>query len=670
MKLTLLMALCGALLSSPQGTRRADVVVYGATAGGAVAAVTIAREGKSVLLLEPGKHVGGLTTGGLGATDTGRRQAIGGTSREFYARVREHYVKTYGADSPQVKDCSDGFHFEPHVADAVLKAMLAEAKIEVLFERRVDQVRMAGKRIESITTLKGDAFAGTVFIDASYEGDLMARAGVKYHVGREGREVYGESLAGVQARSPSHQWPGPVSALDAQGKPLPCVGSQKLDPAGTGDKKVQAYNFRLCMTNRPDNLVPWPKPANYNPARYELLARYLERFPDRKMGQLMNPVKMPNAKTDTNNNGAFSTDHIGASWDYPEADYATRDRIWQDHIEYIQGFFWFLAHDPRVPEPLQKDIRSWGLSKDEFTDTDHFPHQMYVREARRLIGGYVLTERDARQERSKPDSIGLGSYNLDSHHCQRIVDDKGNALNEGDFQVGTQPYAIPYRSITPKAEECENLLVPICCSTSHVAYGTLRMEPVFMVLGQASGVAAALAVDGKLAVQQVPYDRLAAKLREQKAVLTPEEAGAAPAVPKSALAGIVVDDADAARTGEWSLSSAAQPFVGSGYLHDGNAEKGKKSVRFPAKLPKAGRYEVRLVYSPNPNRATNIPVVIKSTGGEKTITVNQRQGYPEGKPPALGVFEFAAEGGWVEVRNEGTDGYVIADAVQFLPAEK
>jgi hypothetical protein len=275
------------------------------------------------------------------------------------------------------------------------------------------------------------------------------------------------------------------------------------------------------MTQVPANRVPWPKPANYDAARYELLARYLQAKPGLKVGNVCNPVRMPNGKTDTNNNGPFSTDHIGANSGYPEGDAASRRRIWQDHVEYTQGFFYFLAHDPRVPPALRDEANSWGLAKDEFRDTDNWPPQLYVREARRMVGAYVMTQADVTENRTKPDSVGLGSYNADSHHCQRVAAADGSALNEGDFQVPVRPYAVPYRSLTPKAGECSNLLVPVCCSASHVAYGTIRMEPVYMILGHASGVAAALACDGDGVVQQVSNERLQAKLKAQKAVLDP-----------------------------------------------------------------------------------------------------------------------------------------------------
>jgi hypothetical protein len=657
--------------------RHADVVVYGGTASGVIAAVAAAREGKRVVLIEPGKHLGGMVSGGLGATDFGNRAAIGGCAREFFKRVRDHYVKKYGAGSEQVKACSDGFHFEPHVAERIFNEMIAEAKVEVLFEqRRLVTVAREERRIAFIVTQTGTTFDypktfGKVFIDASYEGDLLAAAKVSYTVGREGRETYRESLAGVQEHSRAHQWPVPVTGLDAQGKLLPFIQTTPLGQPSQEDKKTQAYNFRLCMTDRPDNRVPFPKPAHYDPNRYELLARLLAKKPDLKVGQLMNPVRMPNGKTDTNNNGPFSTDHIGANWDYPEADLAIRTRIWQDHVDYTQGFLYFLANDPRVPRALHDEMAGWGLAKDEFSDTNNWPHQLYVREARRMLGSYVMTQADIMDQRTKDDAIALGSYNTDSHHVQRVLTKDGNVVNEGDFQVPVQPYAIPYRSLTPKATECENLLVTVCMSASHVAYGTIRMEPVYMIMGQAAGVGGAQAADEGVAVQKIDVDRLLARLKAQKAVLSPlglsRAGGAGRGIDPAKLAGIVVDDTAATKTGDWVLSTSTPPFVGDGYLHDNNEKKGRKKVRFTPSLPKAARYEVRLFYSAHPNRGSNVPVVIHHQDGEKTVNVDQRKPVVAGQPLSLGTFAFpAGKGSWVEIRNDETDGFVIADAVQWV----
>jgi hypothetical protein len=652
---------------------QADVVVYGGTAAGVIAAVAVAREGKTVHLIEPGRHVGGMVSGGLGATDVGNAHAIGGYAREFFDRIRAYYVEKYGAGSQQVKDCAGGFHFEPHVAEAVFETMLADAKVKVHRGHPLRGVVTVNHRIRHVYAGQPDEepqeFEACVFIDASYEGDMMAAAHVSYTIGREGKDVYGESIAGVQKHSPAHQWGVRVSPFMDGKKPLPLVQPDPPGDPGAGDRKVQAYNFRLCMTQRPELRMPSPKPANYDPARYELLARYLKARPDVKVGQLMNPVKVPNGKTDTNNNGPFSTDHIGANWDYPDGKAETRAKIRQDHLDYTQGFLWFLANDPRVPEALHKEINSWGRAKGEFADSGGWPHQLYVREARRMIGGYVMTQADIMEKRSKDDSVGLGSYNTDSHHVQRIAGPDGFVLNEGDFQVPVKPYAIPYRSLVPKIGECRNLLVPVCCSASHVAYGTIRMEPVYMILGQASGVAAALAVDAKTSVQAVPAHKLQARLKTQKAVLSPDEIptpAAAPGLDPAKLGGIVVDDADAQRTGGWVFSTSSTPFVGKGYHHDNHEGQGEKKVRFTPKLPQAGQYEFRLYYPAHANRATNALVVVHHAGGEKSLRVNQRQ--PAGaKGNLLGVFQFdAGESGRVELRNDDADGFVIADAVAWV----
>jgi hypothetical protein len=651
----------------------AEVVVYGGTASGVMAAVAAAREGKSVILVAPEKHLGGMVSGGLGATDVGNARAIGGYAREFFDRVRAHYITKYGADSQQVKDCTGGFRFEPHVAEAIFDAMLAEAKVAVHRGAPLLGTDCKKDRIVTIragTVAKGfHDITGQVFIDASYEGDLMAQAGVRYTIGRESSKQYGDSIAGVQKHSPAHQWSVKISPYLEGKNRLPLIQPDAPGSPGAGDRKVQAYNFRLCMTQRPEERVPWSKPANYDPARYELLARYLKAKPGLKVGQLMNPVKIPNGKTDTNNNGPFSTDHIGANWSYPDADPATRKRIWQDHIDYTHGFLWFLASDPRVPAALQKEINTWGLAKGEFTDSEHWPHQLYVREARRMIGTYVMTQADIMDNRTKDDSVGLGSYNTDSHHVQRVVGPDGFVLNEGDFQVPVKPYAIPFRSLVPKAAECSNLLVPACCSASHVAYCTIRMEPVYMILGQASGVAAALAIDGKTSVQQVPADKLQAQLKAQKAVLSPDEisvkAGASGLDPRK-LGGIVVDDAQAQKSGAWTFSASSTPYVGAGYHHDGNEDQGQKKVRFTPTLPRAGDYEVRLFYPAHSNRASNALVIVHGAGVEKTLHVNQRQpAGPMGR--VLGTFHFdPGSSGYVELRNDGADGFVIADAVMWV----
>jgi FAD dependent oxidoreductase len=493
-----------------------DLVVYGGTAGGVISAIAARREGLNVALLEPGSHLGGMVSGGLGWTDYGKKEVIGGYSLEFFERVGAKYGRPIE------------WHFEPHIAEAVFNDLIKEAGVHVFLQHRLrdkDAVRKSGTRVTEIVTENGAVFRARVFSDASYEGDLMARAGVTYTFGREGISEYNESLAGVRDRTPLHQFRAAVSPVDASGKLLPEIMPRSKDPVGAADKRVQAYNFRLCMTQNADNRVPWPKPAGYTASRYELLARYLPAF-EKTLGRplaindVMKADIVQNGKTDTNNNGAFSTDYIGGSYDYPEGSYAARARIRQAHVDYIQGFLYFLATDARVPAALSAEMKEWGLCKDEFVDNDHWPYQLYVREARRMVGEYVMSQKDIQTELTKADSIGMGSYNSDSHNVQRRPTEDGTAVeNEGDMQVSVTPYEIPYRLILPKRAQATNLLVPVCFSATHVAYSTLRMEPQYMIVGQAAGVAAKMAIDGQLALQDIDPRALGAKLSSQRAVL-------------------------------------------------------------------------------------------------------------------------------------------------------
>ncbi len=514
---SLLLALAIAPIS---GAERYDLVVYGATAGGVVTAVSGAREGLTVVLLEPGKHIGGMMTGGLSFTDIGKSEVIGGYSLEFFARVAREYRTKTGRERV-------AWYYEPHAGEKIFHDMLREAGVKLLFGRRLREktgVQKQGTRLAAVTMENGETYEAAVFADASYEGDLMAQAGVSYTWGREGSAQYGESLAGVAARTPFHQFKVRVSAFDESGRLLPEIFSGPKGVTGEADRKVQAYNFRMCLSDRPANQVPYPKPPDYDPSRYALLARLIEastrangRPP--RFGEVASVDRTVKDKTDINNNGAFSTDYIGKSWDYPEASYARRAEIWQDHVNYIKGFFYFLASDPGVPPELKKEVNSWGLAKDEFVDTEHWPHQLYIREARRMTGEFVATQKDLQTERTKPDPIGMGSYNSDSHNVQRVATPDGAVENEGDVQVPVEPYQIPYRLMLPKRTEAVNLLVPVCFSASHVAYSSLRMEPQYMIIGQAAGVAAKMAIRANQPVQEIDTSALTARLRSQGAVL-------------------------------------------------------------------------------------------------------------------------------------------------------
>lgn len=489
-----------------------DVVIYGGTSGGVAAAVQTARMGKTAIVIEPSPHLGGLSSGGLGATDIGNKAAIGGISREFYKRLGKHYGN------------EENWTFEPHVAEKTFNEMIAEAGVPVVHGERLDLkngVEKVDGAIVSIRMESGKQYHGKTFIDATYEGDLMALAGVPYHVGRESNATYGETLNGVQTKHAIyHQFEVPIDPYIVPGDPssglLPYVQAEVPPADGTGDHRVQAYCFRMCLTNDPENRMPFPKPDNYDPLNYELLLRYLHAG----HWTVMNLSKdMPNMKTDTNNKGAFATDFIGGNYDYPNGDYATRERIIQEHKDYQQGLMWFLVNDPRVPEHVREEMAQWGLPKDEFQDYGGWPHQLYIREARRMISDYVMTEMDCTGERNVKDSVSLGAYTMDSHHVQRYVQD-GRVLNEGDVQVGGfPPYPIAYRSIRPMKEDCANLLVPVALSASHIAYGSIRMEPVFMILGQSAATAAVHAIEAGVAVQDIDVPKLQERLRADGQIL-------------------------------------------------------------------------------------------------------------------------------------------------------
>lgn len=517
--------------------RKADVIIYGGTSAAVIAAVQVKKMGKTVIVVSPDTHLGGLSSGGLGFTDTGNKEVIGGLSREFYHRLYLHYQKPeswqwqkkeeYG-NKGQGTPALDGANrtmwiFEPHAAEQVFEDFVNENGITVYRDEWLDRssegiVKKKGG-IRSVKTLKGNTYQGKMFIDATYEGDLMALAGVKYHVGREANSVYGEKWNGVQTGvfHHRHHFGVKISPYKTEGDPqsglLAEVSAGPPGEYGTGDHRIQAYCFRMCLSNHPDNRIPFPKPEGYDPARYALLARVFASG-WRETFDKFDPI--PNRKTDTNNHGPFSTDYIGKNYDYPEAGYERRKEIIKDHELYQKGLMYFLQNDPAVPAEVRTRMKEWGLPKDEFKDNGHWPHQLYIREARRMVGEFVMKEEDALGKTKVPRPVGMGSYTLDSHNVQRYVTEEGYVQNEGDIGVHPdRPYSIAYGSLLPRESECNNLLVPVCISSSHIAYGSIRMEPVFMILGQSAATAAVLAINEKVSPQKLDYEKLRAVLLKE-----------------------------------------------------------------------------------------------------------------------------------------------------------
>ena len=641
---------------------QSDLCVYGATSGGVAAAVQAARMGKSVVVVEPGRHVGGMTSGGLGMTDTGNTGTIGGVSREFYRRVGQYY----GA--------AESFRFEPHVAEAVFKAMLKEQNIPVYYQQTLSAVVKEGRRITEMSTSAGVQFRAKMFLDTTYEGDLLAAAGVRYTVGREATNTFAETLNGIRPSTPSHQFllgvdPYVVPGDSASGL-LPLIQSEPPGAPGQGDSRVQAYNFRLCLTQVETNKLPVAPPPGYDPARFELLGRYIQARVAAGhtfgLDSFLKIDSMPNGKTDINNNGAISTDYIGMSYTYPTNTPAQRALIWTDHENYIRGLLTFLGADARVPAAIRASMQSWGLCRDEFQDTGGWPHQMYVREARRMVSDYIITQADCDALRVPTDSVGLASYNMDSHNCQRHVV-SNCATNEGDVQrAPAGPFPISYRAIVPSTNDCENLFATFCLSGTHIAFSSCRMEPVFMITSQSAAAAAAIAIDDNVPVQNVSYAKLRLHMVAAGQVLT---WGSAAVVSTNS---IVLDSEMTTNavtlSGSWTASSANPGYNGINYMHDANTGKGTKSVRYTPNLPAAGRYTVSLKWPQNANRATNVPITVTFSGGATNIPLNQRA--TGNAWIAIGTFPFeAGNAGNVLLATTGTEsGYVIADGVMWAPA--
>lgn len=638
--------------------REFDLVVYGGSSSGVIAAYAGAKEGLKVALLVEGRHVGGLTTSGLGSVDYGFYETIGGYTNKFFLDV----AAQYGSKKP-------AFLLEPSVAEKTFLKMLEDAGVSLFYNARLKEktgVIKQGRNIAQLLTENGDVFRAKMFIDASYEADLMAWAKVSYTYGRESRAQYGESEAGVGAR--------PIVPVKLQEKKLEEI--KKItrefpldylygEPGKrfSADNKTQAYTFRLTLTTKEGNKVPFSKPDGYNPARYKFLLDKILQNKYTRFDDVCTIYKLPNGKTDVNH-----LDLVNAGHEYPEGTYAEREKIIQYHKDYEMGYLYFVANDPAVPEALRTDAQRWGLAKDEFADNGHWPYLLYTRETRRMVGAYVMRQQDAWEEPTKDDVIGMGSYGIDFHEVQQLITPGGYLVLEGGHRyLPFRPYQIAYRSITPKPQDCENLLVTTCLSSSHVIYGSLRMEPVYMILGHSAGVAAAMAIKGKSSVQQVPVSQLQNKLKAQGQIFE-FHAPVGAYLEKKDYDGAIVDDFETTMTGKWGRGWKTMPFLIGGYRTANKSTQETHTMTFSPDLPQKGVYEVYIIYAPDKNRATNALVTVHSANGAKELRVDQTQKPVDGSYwYPLGRYTFnKGSRGKVVFSNKGADGVVVADAVRFV----
>ncbi|GEO20536.1 xanthan lyase [Cyclobacterium qasimii] len=641
-----------------------DVVVYGATSSGIIAAYTAKTMGKSVLLIEPSQHLGGLTTGGLGYTDIGNKFAVTGLSRDFYRKLGNHYGKF------------EQWIFEPSVAKATFQEYLDRAGITVQYGFRIQNAENKDGWINKITLENSNnpseplrEVSGKMFIDGTYEGDLMAKAGVSYDIGREANDKYGETFNGVQLMN-GHQFPDGIDPYKTPGDPssglLWGISDGVLAEDGTEDDKIQAYNYRICLTNDPSNRIEITKPEGYDPSMFDLLVRLFEAQPEkRSLGQYFIWSKMPNSKTDINNRGGFSTDMIGANHEYPEGSYEKRKEIIDAHTLYTQSLLYFYKTDPRVPKELQDAIQEWGYPKDEYVDTENWTPQLYVREVRRMVGEYVMTQANCVGDKVVEDGVGMAAYTMDSHNIQRVVlekDGKKMVKNEGNVEEGGfGPYPIAYRSIIPKASEAKNLFVPVALSASHIAYGSIRMEPVFMVLGQSAAVAASLALDEGQSVQEVSIQKLQGELRSNP-------------LADGSTAEILVDNDDegVVVTGDWGVQN--RHGYGPTLLKNAGKDNSINTVRFSPKVVENGKYDIYVYFSGTEDASSQTKIIISDGNAEKEVVVKESDIRVEGQTRGewVNVGAHTLEVGtnpFVTVSTEGADGAVVADAVLWVPAK-
>lgn len=660
----------------------ADVIVYGATPGGFCAAIAAAREGAKVTLLEPTSHVGGLSTGGLSHCDSNqmRRESLTGLFEEWHRRIVKDYVDRGqpAPYDPMNKTPGIRWIFEPHVATRVTQAMLKEAGVTVITDCRLTAAEMSKARITFLRTSRG-AFAAKTYVDGTYEGDLMAAAGVSWVIGREGRAEYGEALAGKRYPKPTMA----IDGFDASGRPLPLITGVDAGAEEAGDRNVMTFSFRLCLTRAPANLVPIPEPTKYDPAKFELARRALKAG-IRGVGFDLYPL--PGNKLDGNNSigGQISLGLVGGSNTWHSADVAERARLWEAHKQYTLEFLHFLRTDPAVPEKTRAQYASLGFCKDEFTASAHFPPALYVRESRRLKGLYVLTQKDIIDSPAKDDPIAISSFPIDSHDCQRVAIKGGGVINEGTIMPVRAPgtgvgyaYQVPYRAILPHAEQCSNLLVPIALGSTHVAMSSLRIEGAWMAIGQGAGVAAALAAKRGVNVQDLLYSELRTRLLAQGQTV---ELPAPPALKTVAKAtekpsvttpvGLILDDQVAELEGTWTRSTNFKPYIGTGYVHDEQRSDGKSRATFRFKGPADGEFALRMAYSAHETRTKRLPIIIAGDGQEQRITVDQTVPLPAGEAfRTVGQVRLRKGVDYtLTLSNAGTEGFVILDALQLIPA--
>jgi ribulose 1,5-bisphosphate synthetase/thiazole synthase len=638
-----------------------DICIYGGTSAGVIAAYTAQKSGKSVILVEPTNKLGGISTGGLGFTDIGNKYVVKGLSRDFYRRLGTHYGKL------------EQWIFEPSVAEDIFNNYVKDASVKVLYNSRLRGVSKSGNTIRTIVVensarpakATNQTIKAKVFIDCSYEGDLMAKAGVSYTVGRESNNVYNETFNGVQLLH-EHQFPDGIDPYVQKGNPKSGlvwgISPKPILPNGTGDKKVQAYNYRICLTDNAANRVEITKPDNYNPEKYELLVRLKEKQPWDSLSDIFIWQIMPNRKTDVNNRGGFSTDMIGMNWNYPEATYLERKKIVKQHEDYTKGLLYFLGHDERVPLHVRNEMLKWGYPKDEYIDNANWSPQLYVRETRRLIGETVMTQHHCQGKEKVSDPIAWAAYTMDSHNCDRHVVN-GMVKNEGNVEVGGfPPYPISYKSLVPKIKEARNLLVPVCMSASHIAYGSIRMEPVFMVMSQSAAIAACLAIDEELAVQDVDATKILETLT------TNPLADGSPAE-------ILIDDTYRDRIlikGDWEINYDSYSGYVSGFLQDVSKGQIDKSVRYLPEIKTAGKYDIYAYFPKLDYGSSKTDVWVSDGNAVKNITVTQDdikvEGQTRGEWVLLGRYQLAVgKSAYVEITNRGADNAVTADAVLFIP---